>query len=183
MLYANNYEQVDEDHPIVERLEPVERALAVFRDGASMAKGTTTAIGLGHSYFANIFGPPQYKDLHEPLAKAVFGAAFEAGVFVGQMRTRLGIPGYESSGPREAAEALFRMIAEGGGPRRPDHPDGFAFRDSKRAGVLAGILSSRHCRWRGRGCGRWSNPSSVRPPCCNGGGPGMGAVAITLTFL
>ena len=114
VLYANNYEQVDGDHPIVERLEPVEHALAVFRDGASMAKGTTTAIGLGHSYFANIFGPPQYKDLHEPLATAVFGAAFEAGVFVGQMRTRLGIPGYESLGPREAAEALFRMIAEGG---------------------------------------------------------------------
>jgi hypothetical protein len=111
LLYANNYEQVDDDHPILDRLDSAEQALRVFRDGAAMAKGTTTATGLGHSYFANIFGPPQYRELHEPLAQATFAAAFAGSVFVGQLRTRLGIPGYEASGPREAARVLLDLIS------------------------------------------------------------------------
>lgn len=112
LLYANNYEQVDDNHPVVERFESAERALAVFREGAAMAKGTTTSTGLVHSYFANIFGPPQYREAHEALAQRLFEAAFEAGVFVGQVRTRLGIPGFEMKGPEEAAKALFALIAE-----------------------------------------------------------------------
>jgi hypothetical protein len=111
ILYANNYEQVDEDHAAVERLEPLDRALSVFRDGAAMAKGTTTATGLGHAYFANVFGPAQYRSVHEPLAEATFRAAFLTGVFVGQLRTRLGIAGYETAGPVEAARALLRLIS------------------------------------------------------------------------
>ena len=83
----------------------------MFREGAAMSKGTTTSTGLVHSYFANIFGPPQYKDLHDPLAAKVFQAAFDSGAFVGQMRTRLGIPGYETKGPQEAAKAMFKLIA------------------------------------------------------------------------
>ena len=39
----------------------VEWALDIFREGAVMSKGTTTSSGLVHSYFANIFGPPEYK--------------------------------------------------------------------------------------------------------------------------
>lgn len=112
LLYANNYEQVDADHPIIERFESAEAALAVFREGAAMAKGTTTATGLVHSYFANIFGAPQYKELHDPLAGRTFKAAFDSGVFVGQMRTRLGIRGCESKGPAAAAEALLALISE-----------------------------------------------------------------------
>jgi hypothetical protein len=111
LLYANNYEEVDDDHPIIERFQTVEEALKTFREGAAMSKGTTTSTGLGHTYFANIFGPPQYKELHDPLAVKTFHAAFNTGVFVGQMRTRLGIKGYESSGPEEAAKALFSLIA------------------------------------------------------------------------
>lgn len=114
LLYANNYEQIDEDHPVIERLDTVDRALAVFREGTAMAKGTTTATGLVHSYFANIFGPPQYKDLHEKLAAQVFRAAFDGGVFVGQLRTRLGVPGFETKGPEEAAKALAVLIADKG---------------------------------------------------------------------
>jgi hypothetical protein len=76
-----------------------------------MAKGTTTSTGLVHSYFANIFGPPQYRKLHEDLAKKVFHIAFDTGVYVGQLRTRLGIEGYENQGPLEAAKALFREIS------------------------------------------------------------------------
>jgi hypothetical protein len=112
ILYANNYDNVDENHPIVEHLTTVDRALEVFREGAVMAKGTTTSSGLVRTYFANIFGPQQYQNLHEGLARKTFEAAFKAGVYVGQMRTRLGVPGYEATGPHEAAKALFKMIAD-----------------------------------------------------------------------
>lgn len=113
LLYANNYEEVDEAHPLIEQFTNPEQALQVFREGAAMAKGTTTAKGLVHTYFANIFGPPQYRAIHEKLAQETFAAAFRAGVFVGQIRTRLGIPGYETKGPEEVARELFRLIAKG----------------------------------------------------------------------
>jgi hypothetical protein len=112
MLYANNYDEVDEHHPIVEPILSPEVALAVFREGAAMAKGTTTSTGLTHSYFANIFGPTQYREMHEELAKETFEAAYTSGVFVGQLRTRLGINGYETKGPDAAALALFNLIKE-----------------------------------------------------------------------
>ena len=115
LLYANNYEEVDEQHPIIERLQTVERALETFRDGAAMAKGTTTSTGLVHTYFANIFGAPQYLELHEELAQRTFEAAYRSGVFVGQMRTRLGIGGYEALGPQEAAMALLTLISDRSG--------------------------------------------------------------------
>ncbi len=115
LLYANNYEEVDQVHPLVERFACAEQALRVFREGAAMAKGTTTAKGLVHSYFANIFGPPQYQAIHDELAQKTFAAAFRGGVFVGQIRTRLGIAGYEAKGPEEVAKELFRLIAEGKG--------------------------------------------------------------------
>lgn len=111
LLYANNYEQADDEHPIIQRFNSVEEAMAVFREGAAMSKGTTTSTGLVHSYFANIFGPPLYKELHDVLAAKVFQAAFDSGAFVGQMRTRLGIAGCESTGPKEAAKAMFKLIS------------------------------------------------------------------------
>lgn len=110
ILYANNYEEIDSDHPVIERFDNPSWALDIFREGAVMSKGTTTSTGLVHSYFANIFGPPEYKDLHERIVERYFDNFFRAGVFVGQMRTRLGIPGYESSGPREAATELLKII-------------------------------------------------------------------------
>lgn len=110
VLYANNYELTDDDHPVIQKLDTAESALAVFREGTSMSKGTTTSVGLTHSYFANPFGAPQYKEQHENLAKAFFDAFFKTGVFVGQMRTRLGIPGFEQKGPEEAAQALLNII-------------------------------------------------------------------------
>ncbi len=112
LLYANNYEEVDETHPLLERFTCAEQALRVFREGAAMAKGTTTAKGLVHSYFANIFGPSQYRAVHDDLAQKTFDAAFKSGVFVGQIRTRLGVPGYETKGPEKVAEELFRLIAK-----------------------------------------------------------------------
>ncbi|HPJ34130.1 MAG TPA: phosphoenolpyruvate carboxykinase [Spirochaetota bacterium] len=111
ILYANNYEQVDEEHPVIERFTSVEYAFNLFREGTVMSKGTTTSTGIVHSYFANIFGPPQYKELHDPLAMKFFSAFFQKGLFVGQMRTRLGISGYEMKGPEEAAENLLKIVA------------------------------------------------------------------------
>lgn len=110
IFYANNYEEVDEEHPIIERFNSPENALQIFREGAVMSKGTTTSKGLVHSYFANIFGPSQYKELHEKLAKEYFDAFFKKGVFVGQMRIRLGISGYEMKGPELAARELLNML-------------------------------------------------------------------------
>jgi hypothetical protein len=111
LLYANNFEQVDADHPILERFDSPQKALNVFREGAAMAKGTTTSTGLVHSYFANVFGPAQYKQEHDKLAADVFDTAFKKGLFVGQFRTRLGIEGFEMEGPRQAAEALLKAIS------------------------------------------------------------------------
>jgi hypothetical protein len=110
ILYANNYEEIDGDHTVIERFESVEWALDIFREGAVMSKGTTTSSGLVHSYFANIFGPPEYKCEHELIASKFFDAFFKNKVFVGQMRTRLGIVGYEASGPREAALELLKIV-------------------------------------------------------------------------
>ncbi len=110
ILYANNYEEIDDEHPVIERFDNAEWALDIFREGAVMSKGTTTSSGLVHSYFANIFGPPEYKSVHEEITSRFFNSFFKNDVFVGQMRTRLGIPGNESSGPREAATELLRII-------------------------------------------------------------------------
>jgi hypothetical protein len=112
LFYANNYEEVDSTRPIIERFDSASQALDIFREGAAMAKGTTTSKGLVHSYFANIFGPPQYRDLHEQLAINTFSVLFNSGVFVGQIRTRLGIPGYEAKGPEDAAKALLTLISK-----------------------------------------------------------------------
>jgi hypothetical protein len=56
IFYANNYENVDSEHPIIERFVTPDEAFHVFREGTVMSKGTTTSTGLVHSYFANISG-------------------------------------------------------------------------------------------------------------------------------
>jgi len=110
ILYANNYEEIDSEHPVIEKFTSPEWAIDIFSEGAVMSKGTTTSSGLVHSYFANIFGPTEYKKVHDEIAARYFDAFFRKDVFVGQMRTRLGIPGYETSGPKEAAMELLRII-------------------------------------------------------------------------
>jgi hypothetical protein len=110
ILYANNYEEIDNEHPVIEQFTSAEWALDIFSEGAVMSKGTTTSSGLVHSYFANIFGPPEYKELHDKIAAKYFASFFKNKVFVGQMRTRLGIQGHESSGPKEAALELLKII-------------------------------------------------------------------------
>lgn len=110
IFYANNYEQIDDTHPIIERFSTPEQAIEVFSKGAVMSKGTTTSTGLVHSYYANIFGPTEYISLHDEIAKKYFKKMFDNGIFVGQMRTRLGLKGYEFNGPLESAKELIKMI-------------------------------------------------------------------------
>jgi hypothetical protein len=110
VLYANNYDPVDSEHPIIERFATPEEALETFRAGKVMSKGTTTSSGLVGCYFANVFGPEQYQDVHDPLAETYFRAFFAQGITVGQLRTRLGLPGFERTGPVEAAKALLEVI-------------------------------------------------------------------------
>ena len=110
VLYANNYEALAEDHPVIKKFKSAEEALKVFRRGAVMSKGTTAAKGLVTNYFANIFGPPQYHDLYEGLAKKYFSEMFKKDVFVGQLWTQLGISGMEQVGPKKSAKALLALI-------------------------------------------------------------------------
>lgn len=114
LLYANNYEEVDERHPVVEFFGSAGVALEVFREGVAMTKGTTSSTGIVRNYFANIFGPSQYLEAHERLAEEVFDELFTSGCLVGQLRTRLGIDGYETQGPLEAARELLLLIHEHG---------------------------------------------------------------------
>ena len=111
LLYANNFEAVDDEHPIIERFVDAEAALAVFREGRAMSKGTTASSGLVANYFANIFGPAQRPVQHDVLAECAFAALYGGGAFVGQLRTRLALPGYAGEGPRVAAAALLELIA------------------------------------------------------------------------
>lgn len=112
VLYANNYEQIDDDHKVIEQFTSAGEAIEVFRNGTVMSKGTTTSSGLTNSYFANIFGPPEYRELHEEIVSGYFESFFRNNIYVGQMRTRLGIPGYETSGPKEAAAELLKIIGD-----------------------------------------------------------------------
>ena len=112
VLYANNYEIVDKEHPVIQSFEDQHTALDVFRRGAVMSKGTTTTQGLVETYYANIFGPTQFKEMHEPLAQNFFKDMFDQGIYVGQLRTMLGIPGKELTGPESSARALLDLIRE-----------------------------------------------------------------------
>lgn len=112
LLYANNYEQVDESHPPLEMFGSVDSALRVFAEGYRSAKGTSDESGLVRTYFGNPFGPAQRRELHDALAARYFRAMFEKGTPVGHLRTRLGIPGFEQKGPEAAARALFECVAE-----------------------------------------------------------------------
>ncbi len=111
-FYANNYEEVDEEHPIIEKLDSPEEAISVFSEGPRMSKGTTSETGLSHTYFANPFGPAQFKEKHDEIAEKFFEQFYENQVFVGQLRTRLGISGMETEGPEKAAESLLELISE-----------------------------------------------------------------------
>ncbi len=109
-LYANNYDESFEEK--MRFFHNAEKAHEVFATGARMAKGTTTEKGLTYSYFANPFGAVQRKERHEVIARKYIEAMIDAGVKVGEVKTRLGIPGFEMEGPLQAAKALLEAIEE-----------------------------------------------------------------------
>jgi energy-coupling factor transporter ATP-binding protein EcfA2 len=111
-LYANNYETLSEKKPAIELFASAKDALAVFNAGKRIAKGTTAEVGLTESYFANPFGAPQRRKIHEELATKYLKNMFENKTAVGQIRTQLAIQGMEQKGPRLAAKALFEMITQ-----------------------------------------------------------------------
>lgn len=109
-LYANNYEDLDENTRAIEYFNSPEEAIPVFRDGARLAKGTTSEKGLVKSYFANPFGPYQKMEATDKLIDLYFNEFFKTGVKVGQIKTCLGIHGKEKEGPKQAAIELFEII-------------------------------------------------------------------------
>lgn len=110
VLYANNYENVKDGQEVIRSFSNIGEALDVFRAGKVMSKGTTTTTGIVQTYFANIFGPHQYKQIHEDLADKYFGAFYNKKVFVGEILTQLGVEGKERSGPTHAAKELLKLL-------------------------------------------------------------------------
>ncbi len=109
VLYANNYQEVPDGESTISWFDNAEDALKVFRAGNVMSKGTTTTTGLNATYFANVFGPQQYQDVHEKIADEYFAALFKSGARVGELYTQLGINGNEHSGPERAARDILDL--------------------------------------------------------------------------
>lgn len=109
-LYANNYDGVDEGEKSIEYFNNPEEAKKIFKACARMAKGTTTENGLVESYFANPFGPVQKKEEMDLIIDKYFEDMFNNKVKVGQIKTCLGVLGFEKEGPKKAAIELFDII-------------------------------------------------------------------------
>jgi hypothetical protein len=112
MLYANNYDPVEDGQSTVRWFNDPESALETFRAGKVMSKGTTTLTGMNATYFANVFGPAQYVPDYDALSKSYFAQMFKNGTRVGELLTQLGIPGKEHSGPETAARELLRLARD-----------------------------------------------------------------------
>ena len=106
IFYANNYENTDN----VKKFESVDEALEVFIGGARMAKGTTGEVGLVKSFFANPFGPVQKEEKTRELLDLYFTTLFKNNIYVGELYTKLAIPGYEQNGPKNMAVKLFDLL-------------------------------------------------------------------------
>ena len=107
VLYANNYEDKDEGLKIFDNIDD---ALNCFRDGKRFAKGTTSEVGLVSSYFANPFGPYQKEAETEPLLVDYFKSIMDQHIPLGEIYTRLAIPGKETTGPKDAARKLLEFL-------------------------------------------------------------------------
>ncbi len=107
-LYANNYDPECESE--VEFYDNAEEAKKIFIRGARRAKGTTQETGMTESFFANPFGPVQREAQTRVIIDKTFDALFKAGVKVGNLHTRLAVPGMEHDGPALAAKKLFELL-------------------------------------------------------------------------
>ncbi|MGO4987692.1 phosphoenolpyruvate carboxykinase [Gallicola sp. Sow4_E12] len=109
-LYANNYDRIDENESSIHLFDSKKEAKEVFTAGKRMAKGTTTEEGLTTSYFANPFGPYQCKERCSELIDQYFDILYDKKIYVGEIRTQLGIKGFERKGAEKAALDLFEMM-------------------------------------------------------------------------
>lgn len=109
-LYANNYDKISDQESSIRFFDSKEEAKEVFKAGKRMAKGTTTEEGLTTSYFANPFGPYQCQDRCNELIDQYFDLLFNQKIYVGEIRTQLGIKGYEKKGAEKSALDLFEMM-------------------------------------------------------------------------
>ena len=107
-LYANNYDPECESE--VEFYDNADEAKQIFIRGARRAKGTTQETGMTESFFANPFGPVQREAQTRVIIDDTFKALFKAGVKVGNLHTRLAVPGMEHDGPALAAKKLFELL-------------------------------------------------------------------------
>lgn len=105
-LYANNYE----DKNGIKVFNKWEDALNVFKKGMRKAKGTTSEVGMTTSYFANPFGPMQYRSKTNRLLNKYFAALAENDVIFGELYTKVAITKEEIRGPSNAALALLKLL-------------------------------------------------------------------------
>ena len=107
-LYANNYDEECESE--IEFYDSAEEAKKIFIRGARRAKGTTQEMGMTESFFANPFGPVQREAQTRVIIDEIFDQLFKTGVPVGNLHTRLAVPGMEHDGPQLAAKKLFELL-------------------------------------------------------------------------
>ncbi len=108
VLYANNYDENCDSE--VTFFDNVEDAKKVFIRGARKAKGTTQEVGLVESFFANPFGPVQREAQTRKIIDKYFDHLFASNIKVGQLHTKLAVPGLEHEGPAAAAKKLFELL-------------------------------------------------------------------------
>lgn len=109
LLYANNY---DKEYEGIKLFNNLEEALETFKEGARIAKGTTSETGLVKTFFANPFGPVQLSSKTNQLIKKYFNKLNDNGTKIGEIYTKLAVNGKESTGPNEAALSLLKYITE-----------------------------------------------------------------------
>ena len=110
VFYANNYDPVDVAAEDITFFKNPEEAKRVFIRGARKAKGTTQEIGLVESFFANPFGPVQREEKTRVIIDKMFDWLFDNNIPVGELHTRLAVPGMEHEGPQRAARKLFELL-------------------------------------------------------------------------
>ena len=112
ILYANNYEELNNYEKSIKYFKNKDNAIDVFKEGKRMSKGTTTENGIVKSYFANPFGPLQRKKIIDELLEVYFNKLFIDKIKVGIIKTQLGIDGMEKKGPQKAALDLLKELME-----------------------------------------------------------------------
>ena len=108
VYYANNYDKVEKKISVFDNIDD---ALAVFKTGARVAKGTTGEKGFVTSFFANPFGPVQLEEETKELLNTYFQYLFDHNIEVGQIYTGLALEN-ASQNPVFAATELFEKLKE-----------------------------------------------------------------------